>query len=84
MHPGGRESQQSNHLGQSGHFGMVAGGKIVAAAVASSPFDLGAAWKRLAAASIFSLYFWTQYIIVIRSACMAACMPPALLYWSPE
>ncbi|CAL5220658.1 g2704 [Coccomyxa viridis] len=39
---------------------------IVAAASVSNPFDLGAAWKRQAAAFPFGLDFFFQYMIVLR------------------
>ena len=39
--------------------------KPVAAVVGSSPFDLGAAWRRLSS-SLLSLGFWLQYAVAIR------------------
>ncbi|KAK9904886.1 hypothetical protein WJX75_004869 [Coccomyxa subellipsoidea] len=43
-----------------------AGQRPVAAVAASSPFDIGSAWKRLAAASWFDPGHWIQWAVVIR------------------
>ena len=47
----------------------------MAAAAASSPFDIGAAWKRMASAFPISINFLSQYAIVLR------CAPYHLATW---
>ncbi|CAL8464532.1 g4067 [Coccomyxa elongata] len=45
---------------------QLAGTKPVAAVALSSPFDIGAAWKRLALASLLDSAYWIQSAVVFR------------------
>jgi len=48
------------------HIVLTAGAKPIAAVAVSSPFDIGAAWRRLAAASWLNPAHWMQWAVVIR------------------
>jgi hypothetical protein len=45
---------------------MATGTRPEAAVAISNPFDIGAAWRRMHAASVLSVAYWSQLAIVIR------------------